>query len=164
MATIPTLLLLGNRFFIALLREAQLAVEEGDCDCALERVREFECHMARHREAESEVLYPRLAALNLALEDELLQLCQEYSEIAALTEIALTRMVEGDKEGSGSIIGKLIELVSGHWMAQQHLIYSVTQQTDERVLIELAKRLGVSEGNFDSPFAKLGRPVGTRLH
>ena len=164
MATIPTLLLLGNRFFIALLREAQLALGEEDWACALDRVREFEYHMSRHRKAESEVLYPRLASLNLALEAELLQLCQEYAEIAALTEIALRGVAERDKDRSEPIIGQLIDLVSFHWMAQQHLIYFVAQQADEQVLIELAERLGVAGDNPELTFGQSGRPIGTRLH
>lgn len=164
MATIPTLLLLGNRFFLALLKEAQLAVEEGDWGCALERVREFEYHMSRHRQAESDVLYPRLAALNLALQSELLQLCQEYSEIAAVAEIALSSLAERDRGGSQPAIDRLIELVSGHWMAQEHLIYSVAQQADEKVLSELAERLGVIGDNPDALYLGQVRPVGTRLH
>ena len=145
MSSIPTLLMLGNRFFLALLKEAQVALQENDWALALDRIQEFRSHMERHRQGESEVLYPRIAALNPELEGELEKLSRDYTEIDGLAQIALDTLESRDPDRCDQIIRQLIELTSGHWMTQENMIYSLAHAADGQLLMELASRLIQSE-------------------
>lgn len=157
MSSIPSLLMLGNRFFVALLKEAQVALQEDDWRLASERLREFETHMKRHREGESEVLYPRILTLNPDLEGELDKLGQDYSEMAGLTQIALEALEARAKYRCDQIIQQLSDVTSGHWMTQENVIYSLAHAADDQLLKELASRLIESEPWLDNVSEHDGR-------
>jgi len=163
MTTIPTLLMLGNRFFVALLKEAQLACTDGDGERMRERLEEFKTHIERHRKAESEILYPKLSALDLALDNELLELREDYSQIALLVDTALENLKGTDKINIVLLLDQLVDLTSGHWMSQEHLVYSLAQQADEHLLYALASEL-MPEESPDLDGAQHIAPTETAKH
>jgi len=145
MSNISTLLLLGNRFFIALLKQAQLALDDDDWVTASVHLHDFQLYMERHRQAESEVLYAKLTMYEPELDNELLKLGQQYSEIAQLVQIGFAYLEQHHSNESANIIDQLIEMTSGIWMSQEQLVYLIMQEIDEHLLYELATTLACTD-------------------
>lgn len=145
MSTIPTLLLIGNRLFAALVKEAQLGLEEFEWECARSKILEFESHMGKHLEAMSEVLFPKVVVLNPIIEKEVKALQAINSRIATLTDTAVQAIHVQDSTRTWHLLDELIELLTGQWMSQQQLVYTMTDDLDQQLLIEMASRLAESE-------------------
>lgn len=144
MTTIPVLVMLGVRLGVALLTEAQVALEDEGWDYVLERLLEIESHIERYTHAESEVLYPKLFTLMPECSATLAQLHQEHANIAALIQQAICSANERDRARCARAIGELIELTSSHWMSEQRSLYVLAERTQSQghVLAELAEKLG----------------------
>lgn len=145
MSNITTLLLLGNRFFIALLKQSQLALEDDDWATASAHLHEFQRYMARHRQAESDVLYAKLTMYEQELDDALLKLDRQYAEIVRLVQVGLAYLEQSHTGESANIIDQLIELTSGIWMSQEQLVYLLMQEIDEHLLYKLATNLACAD-------------------
>ena len=166
MTTIPVLVMLGVRLCVALLTEAQVALDDEDWSYVLDRLLEFKSHIERYMRAESEVLYPKLSALMPESDGALMQLRQEHAEIAALIQQALCGANDRDKARCAHAIGELIELISSHWMSEQSSLYALAEQTEsqDHVLRELAEKLGQALDASDEESAASGRVARRRLH
>ena len=145
MSTIPTLLLIGNRLFAALVKEAQLGLEDLDWERARSKVQEFESHMEKHLEAMSEVFFPRVVALNPIIEKEVRALQAVNARIATLTDTVVQAIHGQDGTRTWHLLDELIELLTGQWMSQQQLVYTMADDLDQQLLIEMASRLAESE-------------------
>lgn len=97
--------------------------------------------MVKHREAESELLYPKLLELDPGLEAETKSLLRDYDEIAEQPHFATRCIYKKDEDSSLAFLGRLIDITSGHWLSQVQTLYAAADALNEQLLKQVADKL-----------------------
>ena len=145
MTSIPTLLQIGNCFFISLLQEAESHIRDSDWNSAYLCLEQYGRHMTKHREAEAELLYPRLLEQAPDLEAETAQLLHDHDELAKRSRLATQHIYDKDRESALSLMDQLIAITGGHWLAQIQTLFAASDTLSDQLLVQVAEKLAEAE-------------------
>jgi len=145
LSSIHTLLKIGHRFFVALLREGELRVNKSEWAKALVCLEQYRRHIAKLREAAAELLHPKLLEFNPELESETAQLIHDYDQIDEWSRLATRQIYSKDRECALALLSQLREITDSHWLAQIQTLYAAADVLDEQLLAQVAEKLAEAE-------------------
>lgn len=145
MTSIPTLLQIGNCYFLSLLQEAESYIRDLDWTNAYLCLEQYGRHMTKHREAEAELLYPRLLEQAPDLEAETAQLLHDHEELAKRSRLVTQYIYDKDRDGALSLMDQLIAITGGHWLAQIQTLFAASDTLSDQLLVQVAEKLAEAE-------------------
>lgn len=164
MTTVPVLMTTGHRLLGALLTEAKVALADDDWPDVMECLEEFETRVEKHMQAEEEVLFPTLALLNPAVEDELARCREEHRQLTLRMRELMACASSHDKPSCKEALNRMIELLSCHCVSEERFTYALARGVADSTVRELAGKLGPEEDDPILRQTRERRPPSYRLH
>lgn len=134
-------MMLGNQLCISLLIDAKAALSDADWHSVLASLHEVEGHIRRHLQSEAEILYPRFAILVPTREYALMPLRQQHRAIGVELREALDSAYVRDAGRCNMAVSALIEMLSGHRLAQEPILHAVAHEAGGKMQESLATEL-----------------------
>jgi hemerythrin superfamily protein len=124
-----------------LLSDAELRVEAGDFDGAVDRCREFERGLTRHMRLEEDVLFPLFEARSGLVDGPTAALRAEHREIERVELLLREALDRHDGEAFHDALSFLRATLQGHNSKEEHILFPMTD-----VLLTERERMALTVG------------------